>query len=160
MLRCIWSDFLCQSSRSSHPEMFLRKGVLKICSKFTGEHTSRSVISIQLLRDLTEIALRHECSPANLLHIFRTHFSKNTSGRLFLEFIEGVLEKKKIWMNLRRSYVNRTKYFTFSLLVPLKSWNYQITMTYKFFANINGSEWETTKRLWQRRISNPLEHLW
>ena len=24
--------------RSSHPEVFLRKGVLKICSKFTGEH--------------------------------------------------------------------------------------------------------------------------
>ena len=24
--------------RSSHPEMFLEKGVLKICSKFTGEH--------------------------------------------------------------------------------------------------------------------------
>ena len=24
--------------RSSHPEVFLGKGVLKICSKFTGEH--------------------------------------------------------------------------------------------------------------------------
>ena len=24
--------------RSSHPEVFLRKGALKICSKFTGEH--------------------------------------------------------------------------------------------------------------------------
>ena len=30
----------CQLSkgRSSHPELFLRKDVLKICSKFTGEH--------------------------------------------------------------------------------------------------------------------------
>ena len=35
--------------RSSHPEVFLRKGVLKICSKFTGEHPCRSVISIKLL---------------------------------------------------------------------------------------------------------------
>ena len=35
--------------RSSCPEMFLRKGVLKICSKFTGEHSCRSVISIKLL---------------------------------------------------------------------------------------------------------------
>ena len=25
--------------RSSRPEVFLRKAVLKICSKFTGEHT-------------------------------------------------------------------------------------------------------------------------
>ena len=27
--------------------MFLRKGVMKICSKFTGEHPCRSVISIK-----------------------------------------------------------------------------------------------------------------
>ena len=36
--------------RSSPPEMFLGKGVLKICSKFTGEHPCRSVISIKLLK--------------------------------------------------------------------------------------------------------------
>ena len=30
--------------RSSHPKMFLGKGVLKICSKFTGDHPCRSVI--------------------------------------------------------------------------------------------------------------------
>ena len=30
--------------RSSHPEVFLRKGVLKICSKFTGEDPCRSVV--------------------------------------------------------------------------------------------------------------------
>ena len=35
-------------SRSIHPELFSRKGVLKICSKFTGEHPYRSVISIKL----------------------------------------------------------------------------------------------------------------
>ena len=34
---------------SSLPEVFLGKGVLKICSKFTGEHTHRKVISIKLL---------------------------------------------------------------------------------------------------------------
>ena len=28
--------------RSSRPEVFLGKGVLKICSKFTGEHPCRS----------------------------------------------------------------------------------------------------------------------
>ena len=28
--------------RSSHPEVFLEKGVLKRCSKFTGEHPCRS----------------------------------------------------------------------------------------------------------------------
>ena len=35
--------------RSSHPEVFLGKGVLKTCSKFTGEHPCQSVISITLL---------------------------------------------------------------------------------------------------------------
>ena len=31
-----------------------------------------------------EIALRHGCSPVDLLHIFRAPFPKNTSGRLLL----------------------------------------------------------------------------
>ena len=34
-----------------------------------------------------EITLRHGCSPANLLHIFRTPFLKNTSVRLLLMFV-------------------------------------------------------------------------
>ena len=57
----------------------LRKGVLKICSKFTGEHPCRS-----------EITLRHGCSPVNLLHVFRTHFLNNTSGWLLLQIRENI----------------------------------------------------------------------
>ena len=72
--------------RSSHSEVFLGKGVLKICSKFTGEHPCRSVISINLLCNFNEITLRHGCSTVNLLHIFRTHFLMNTSGCLPLKF--------------------------------------------------------------------------
>ena len=52
--------------RSSRPVVFQGKGVLKICSKFI------------------EITLRHGCSPVNLLHNFRTPFSKNTYRRLVL----------------------------------------------------------------------------
>ena len=70
--------------RSSHLEVFLRKGVLKICSKFTEEHRCQSAISIKLLCNFIEIALWHECSLVNLLHIFRQPFTKNTSGRLLL----------------------------------------------------------------------------
>ena len=33
-----------------------------------------------------EIALRHDCFPVNLLHIFRTPFSKNTSVGLHLQW--------------------------------------------------------------------------
>ena len=49
------------------------------CSKFTGEHPCRSVISIKLFCIFIEITVRHGCSPGNLLHIFRTPFSKSTS---------------------------------------------------------------------------------
>ena len=38
----------CEKFRSSHPEAFLGKGVLKICSKFTVDHPCRSVISKKL----------------------------------------------------------------------------------------------------------------
>ena len=61
--------------RSSHPEVFLRKGVPKIYNKFTREHPCRSLISIKLLCNFIEIALQHGCSPVNLLHIFRSTFS-------------------------------------------------------------------------------------
>ena len=80
--------------RSSRPEVFLGKGVLKICSKFTEEQPCRSVISIKLQSNFIEITLRHRCSPVNLLHTLRTPFPKNSSGRLLLEFA------------LQRSYFN------------------------------------------------------
>ena len=73
-----------QRSRSSHLEVFLRKAVLKMCSKFTGEYSCRSLISIKLRCNFIEIALRHGCSPVNLLYIFRKPFPRNTSGWLYL----------------------------------------------------------------------------
>ena len=62
--------------KSSPPELFVGKVVLKIYSKFTGEH------SCWLLYSFIEITLRHGCSPVNWLHIFRRPFHKNTSGGL------------------------------------------------------------------------------
>ena len=64
--------------------MFLGKGVLKICSKFTGEYPCQSAISIKLLCNFIEIAFQHKFFPVNLLHISRTPFLKNTSGSLLL----------------------------------------------------------------------------
>ena len=66
--------------KSSQPEGFSGKGVLKTCSKYIGEHTCQS--------SFIEIALWHGCSPANSLHIFRKSFLKNTSGWLLLIAIE------------------------------------------------------------------------
>ena len=41
---------MLEQYRSSNPEVILGKGALKICSKFTGKHPCRSVISKKLLR--------------------------------------------------------------------------------------------------------------
>ena len=79
------TEHLRMTARSNHPEVFVGKGVLKICSKFTGEHPCRSAMSIKLQSKLIEITLRHGCSPKNLQHIFKTLFLKKTSGRLLLD---------------------------------------------------------------------------
>ena len=67
--------------------------------QISGERSCLSAISTKLLSNLfflififlilllwnfIETKLRHECSPVNLLHIFRTTFLENTSGRLLL----------------------------------------------------------------------------
>ena len=62
--------------KSSRSEVFLVKGVLKISTKFTGEHPCRS--------NFIEMTLWDGCSPVNLLHLFRTSFTKNISGWMLL----------------------------------------------------------------------------
>ena len=63
----------------------LKKRCSEICSKFTRENPCRSVISIKLQSTFIEITLSYGCSPVNSLHIFRTPFLKNISGRLLLK---------------------------------------------------------------------------
>ena len=70
-------------SSCSPTEVFLGKGVLKICSKFTTEHPCGSALSIKLLCNLIEITLRHECFPVNLLHNFRTPFKRTLRRAAF-----------------------------------------------------------------------------
>ena len=84
--------------------MFLGKGVLKTCSKFTGKHTCRSVILIKLLCNFIEITLWHGCSHVNLLHILRTPFYKNDYGGLLLIFVTErlVLKKQHLWKTFAR----------------------------------------------------------
>ena len=81
--------------------MFLVKVVLKICSKFTGEHSCQSVTSIMLLCNFIEITLRYGCSPVNLLHTFRTSFTKTTSGWLLLKWEDdSPWIAKMFWISL------------------------------------------------------------
>ena len=76
----IFSPLQCSTKdvfRSSPLEVFLGKGVLKICRKFTGERPCGSVISI------------------NMLHVFRIPLLKNISGGLLLCFPENY--SKSTW---------------------------------------------------------------
>ena len=61
----------------------LRKDVLKLSSKFTGDHSCGSAISIKLKSNFVEDTSARVFS-GNLPHIFRTPFPKNTFGRLLL----------------------------------------------------------------------------
>ena len=64
--------------RNSPPEVFLGKGVQKICSRFTGEHTYRSGISIKL-QSWTWVF-----SSIFAAYFLSTPSPKNTSGKPLL----------------------------------------------------------------------------
>ena len=89
--------------RSSCPQVFLSKDILKICSKFTGEHPCRSWFS-----NFIDVTFGHGCSPVNLLHIFRAPFYNNNSGGLLLE--EGKLipqfsQNENKTLNIEKTYI-------------------------------------------------------
>ena len=77
----IHNNYINVINRSSSPEVFLGKSVLKISSKFTGEHPMLK-FDLKLQSNFIEITIWHGRSPVNLLHIFRAPFPKNISGRL------------------------------------------------------------------------------
>ena len=85
------------SVRSSPPKLFLGKGVLQTCSKFTEEQPCRRMIAIKLLCNFIEITLQYECSPVNTQHISKTPFPKNTFWS-FLQ-IPVLTEKNKRLLN-------------------------------------------------------------
>ena len=57
--------------RSSHPEMFCKKGVLNNFSKFTGKHLCQSLLYFAIL---LKKRLWHRCLPVNFAKFLRTLF--------------------------------------------------------------------------------------
>ena len=88
-----WEDYT-SPIRSSHPEIFLGKGALKICSKFTGEHPCQSVI---LLKSVSATLLKSHFRMGVLLYIsykFSEHFFyKNISGGPLLLFLKTAFKE-------------------------------------------------------------------
>ena len=68
--------------RNSPPEVFW-----KYAANLQENTQCGSVISIKLQNNFIEITLRYECSPVNLLNIFRTPFPRKTYGGLPLRFV-------------------------------------------------------------------------
>ena len=79
---CIWNHL-----QSCHLQKQPSRNVLKKrCTENTQQIYRRTPMPkrgfSKVACNFIEITLRHRCSPVNLLHICRTSFSKNTSGRL------------------------------------------------------------------------------
>ena len=93
--------------------MFSAKGVLKIWKKLTGEHPCRSAILIKLQANFIKITLRRGFFPANLLHIFRILFLKNTLGGLLLNQYCFILCLENIihYPPYPKRHVQKTKIF-------------------------------------------------
>ena len=100
-------QFLCsiQSGAYSKPNFqkqppkgILRKGCSENIQQIYRRKPCRSVIC-----NFIEITLRHGCSLATLLHIFRTPFIKNTSGQLLLNFNVSITVSLIILIVLYRS---------------------------------------------------------
>ena len=89
--------------RSSHPKVFLWKGNLKICSKFTGVRQCRSVILIKLQSNFIEMTLGHGCSPVKLL----TSFPRNASGWLLLP----LRSSREVWRRLQALMIDNAQYY-------------------------------------------------
>ena len=122
-------------SRSSHPEVFFEKGFWKYAANLQ-ENTHAEV----------RFALQHGCSPVNLLHIFRTLFSTNTSGRLLRNFC-----MEKSFCNFF-STTNTTDFIK-PIWKALKKF-YQVLLWYKLPNSTSMTVW-----LYKCVVSNS-RHLW
>ena len=89
--------------RGSHPEVFLGKGVLKICSKFTGEHSCRSAISIKFLSNFIISGSCFNCSGVSRYRNF-----KMLSNNCFLEFFGSQIHVRILFLHVT-NVLNKVK---------------------------------------------------
>ena len=109
--------------------MFLGKGVLKICSKFTGEHPYRSVISIKL--------------PCNVFKIFSQDILANypfdKKSKLYFQINSEKLEKRTRYnMIHRKTFIPRKTDSRLAVSAILES-------TMPYFGDISESQSERIK---------------
>ena len=82
-----WNENLSGSNTKRNPsEVFLGKDVLKICSKFSGDHPRQSAITMKLQSSIIEIPLRHRCYPAYFQNLFLRTFLEYCFCNIFVNF--------------------------------------------------------------------------
>ena len=89
-------------SRSSPPEVFLWKDVLEICSRFTGEHPCRRVISTKLISNFIEVNIR-------------TNFIQHFPYRLIFHF-DPLSANPTKWPNTLKQFVGNSRRVCFTIL--------------------------------------------
>ena len=72
--------------RSSRPEVFCRKGVLRNFTKFTGKHLCHSLFFNKVA--VIKKRLWRRCFPVNFMKFLRTHFFTEHPWWLLLYFIK------------------------------------------------------------------------
>ena len=132
----------------------------------------QSVISIKLQSNFIEIKFWHGCSPINLLHIFRKLFSQNTSMRLLLRyrpicnFVKKRLQHRCFLMNFakkkyfsRKSSIVDVRLGSKYTLPSCRYWQEKLIAEKKIKKSLT-LKWKLQeKKIVQRRIQNPVEHL-
>ena len=90
--------------RSSRPDVFCKKGVLRKFVKFTGKHFRQSLFFNKVvgLRAATFLKKRlwRRCFLVNFTKFLRTPVLQNTSGRLLLNLAQVELWAKVLWGNI------------------------------------------------------------
>ena len=77
---------LCGNNRSSRPEVFCEKGVLRHFAKFTGKYPYQRLFFnkvADLACNFIKNNLWHRCFPVNFAKFLGTPFLQNTSGSCF-----------------------------------------------------------------------------
>ena len=104
----------------------------KYKAKFTREQPSRNEISRKLLCSFIEIALFHECSPVNSLHIFRTCFYKNTYGGLLLSSESSFI----LWFSRFKCFYSGVQIFLRFVVVFAKTFDIRFLEQAKKFIKL------------------------
>ena len=110
--------------RSNCPEVFCKKGVLRIFTKFTGKH----LVQIHIFKQ----RIWHRCFPVNFVKFLRTSFFIEHLLWLLLERSMKILQCTLLDVFDRASM--KTKHYIFSLLIVPPLYKYP-TGNYMFKVN-------------------------